>query len=123
MLEIKGAVAVITGGSAGIGACLARQWVKNGGKVVLAGRDPEKLSRMEKEIGEMGGDVATIVCHVTKEEDNQALAQLAVDKFGAINLIAPFAGITKDGLLLAPDCGCISQYYIKIRHNVSGNYP
>jgi 3-oxoacyl-[acyl-carrier protein] reductase len=103
MLEIKGAVAVITGGGDGIGACLAKHWAKEGGKVVIADIVSEKLSQMETEIQGTGGDVATIVCDVTKEEDNHALAQLAIDKFGAINLVAPFAGIIKDGLLLSPD--------------------
>ncbi len=103
MLEISGAVAVITGGHGGIGRALAKQWVKNGGKVVLAARSQDKLLQTEKEIREMGGGVATMVCDVTKEEDNHALACLAVEKFGAINLVVPCAGITKDGLMLATD--------------------
>jgi 3-oxoacyl-[acyl-carrier protein] reductase len=58
---------------------------------------------VEKEIREMGGDVAIIACDVTKEEDNRRLASLAVEKFGAINLVLPFAGITKDALMLSID--------------------
>lgn len=103
MLEIPGAVAVITGGGDGIGRSLAKQWVEYGGSVVLADIVADKLSRVEKEIREAGGQVVTIVCDVTKEEDNQALAKLAVDSFGAINLVAPFAGIIKDGLMLSID--------------------
>lgn len=103
MLQISGAVAVITGGASGIGETLAKQWVRHGGKVALADIVPENLSRVEKEIHEMGGESATIVCDVTSEKDNQALAHLAVEKFGAINLVAPFAGITKDALLLSTD--------------------
>ena len=103
MLEIEDAVAVITGGGDGIGACLARHWVEKGGKVVIADIIPDKLSQVESELKTIGGDIASIVCNVTKEEDNQALAQFAIDKFGAINLVAPFAGIIKDGLFLSPD--------------------
>jgi len=103
MLDIKDSVAVITGGGSGIGESIARYWVKNGGKVVLGDIVQEALSRVEKEIQDMGGEVATIVCDVTKEEDNTALAKLAIDKFGAINLVVPCAGIIKDGLFLSPD--------------------
>jgi 3-oxoacyl-[acyl-carrier protein] reductase len=77
--------------------------VQKGGKVVLGDVVDEGLSRVEKEIQEMGGQVATIKIDVTKEEDNAALAQLAIDKFGCINLVAPFAGIIKDGLFINTD--------------------
>jgi len=103
MLEVSGAVAVITGGGSGIGESVAKHWVKNGGKVVLADIVPESLRRVEKEIQEMKGEVAATICDVTKEEDNHALAHLAVEKFGAINLVVPCAGITKDSLMLSVD--------------------
>jgi len=103
MLEIPGSVAVITGGGSGIGEVLAKSWVKAGGKVVLADVIPENLARVEGEIKSSGGEAASILCDVTKEEDNHALAMLAIEKFGAINLIAPFAGILKDALMLNVD--------------------
>ena len=103
MLETSGAVAVITGGGSGIGEVVAKHWVKNGGKVVLADVVPESLRRVEKEIQEMGGEVAVTVCDVTKEDDNRALAHLAVERFGAINLVVPCAGIIKDNLMLSVD--------------------
>jgi len=51
----------------------------------------------------MGGEVATVVCNVTKEEDNAKLADEAIEKFGKINLVAPFGGIIKDGMLVSTD--------------------
>lgn len=100
MLEIKDAVAVITGGSGGIGKALAKFWVQNGGRAVIADIAEQALRTAAKEIG---GGVQTFVCDVTKEEACTALAQFAVDKFGRINLVAPFAGIISDGLLLSTD--------------------
>ncbi len=97
MLEIKDAVAVITGGASGIGLALARFWVKNGGKVVLADVSAEGL---EKAAAEIGGEATTVLCDVSKEEDNARLADTAIETFGRINLVAPFAGIIKDGLML-----------------------
>nr|HID59956.1 SDR family NAD(P)-dependent oxidoreductase [Desulfobacterales bacterium] len=46
MLDIKGSVAVITGGGSGIGESVAKYWIKNGGKVVLGDVVPEGLSRV-----------------------------------------------------------------------------
>ena len=103
MLSIEGAVAVITGGGGGIGEAIAKYWINNGGKVVLGDVMPDALERVESEIRATGGEVATLAGDVTKEEDNTALAQLAIDRFGAINLVVPCAGIIKDGLFLAPD--------------------
>lgn len=100
MLKIKDAVAVITGGASGLGLCLAQYWCARGGKVVLADLFPEAL---EKAKAQIEGPVHTVVCDVTKEEDNVRLAAEAIAAFGAINLLAPFAGIIKDGLFLAPD--------------------
>ena len=103
MLKISGSVAVITGGGSGIGESVAKYWVRHGGKVVLADIVQEGLSRVEKEIRELGGEVVTTICDVTKEEDNHALAVLALKKYGSINLILPCAGIIKDGLMLSVD--------------------
>jgi 3-oxoacyl-[acyl-carrier protein] reductase len=103
MLEIKDAVAVITGGAGGIGEELAKYWVRQGGKVVLGDISAEGLSRVESEIKAMGGEIATLAGDTTKEEDCGKLADLAIEKFGCINLVAPAAGIIRDGLLLATD--------------------
>jgi 3-oxoacyl-[acyl-carrier protein] reductase len=103
MLEIKDAVAVITGGAGGIGEELAKYWVRHGGKVVLGDISPQGLSRVEAEIKAMGGAAATLSCDTTKEEDCARLADLAIEKFGSLNLVAPCAGIIRDGLLVAPD--------------------
>ncbi len=103
MLDIKDSVAVITGGSGGIGLALARYWVANGGKVILADVIEDALANAEAEIKAMGGEVGTFYCNVTKEEDCGKLADFAIEKFGAINLVAPFAGIIKDALTVSPD--------------------
>jgi 3-oxoacyl-[acyl-carrier protein] reductase len=98
MLDIKGSVAVITGGASGIGLAVAKYWHQNGGKVVIGDVAEEGLAQAAKEIG---GDVVTVVGDVTSEADCARLADAAIDAFGCINLIAPFAGIIKDGLFLS----------------------
>jgi len=103
MLEIRNSVAVITGGAMGIGKEMARYWIRNSGKVVLGDVAEEELARTKAELEALGGEVATVVCNVTKEDDCARLADTAIEKFRQINLVAPFAGIIKDGLMLSPD--------------------
>lgn len=100
MLDIKGSVAVITGGASGIGLALAAYWLKNGGKVVIGDVVEDGLKKAKQDLS---GPIETVLCNVTKEEDCGRLADAAIQAFGQINLVAPFAGIIKDGLLLATD--------------------
>lgn len=103
MLSVKDSVAVITGGSGGIGRSLAEFWLKEGGKVVIADVQEEALRAAEAELRTISGDVASFSCNVTKEEDCTRLAKFAIEKFGAINLVAPFAGITGDAMMIKTD--------------------
>jgi 3-oxoacyl-[acyl-carrier protein] reductase len=103
MLTVKGSVAVITGGSGGIGKTLAEYWLKEGGKVVIADIQEEALRTTETELKQISGDISSFVCNVTKEDDCSRLAQFAIEKFGSINLVAPFAGITGDGMMIKTD--------------------
>ncbi len=100
MLEIDCSVAVITGGSGGIGRALAKYWLSQGGKVVLADLAEEALTRVANELN---GEVATVICDATKEADCAKLADTAIEKFGRIDLVAPFAGIIRDRMMVSPE--------------------
>jgi len=100
MLDIKGSVAVITGGASGIGLAVAKYWLEAGGKAVIADISQAGLARAS---ASLAGPVKTLVCDVTREEDCRRLAETAVETFGAINLVAPFAGIIWDGLMVNVD--------------------
>ena len=76
MLNIKDSVAVITGGGGGIGFAIAKFRVENGGKVVLGDVAQEPLDKAEAELKAMNGEVATIICDVTDEDDCGKLAEL-----------------------------------------------
>jgi 3-oxoacyl-[acyl-carrier protein] reductase len=103
MLEIRNAVAVITGGGGGIGLEIARYWVQSGGKAVIADVAPQFLVNAESQLKAMGGEVLSVVCNVTSEEDCGKLADAAIERFGKINLVAPFAGIIKDAMMVSTD--------------------
>jgi 3-oxoacyl-[acyl-carrier protein] reductase len=100
MLDIKDSVAVITGGASGIGFSLASYWLRNGGKVVIGDVVDDALKKAKQDLD---GPVETVLCNVTREEDCGRLADMAIAAYGQINLVAPFAGIIKDGLFLVTD--------------------
>ena len=101
MLDIKDSVAVITGAASGIGFSLAEYWVRCGGKAVLADIDTTALESARDTLGHECS--AAIGCNVADEADCHELARFAMDRFGAINLVAPCAGIFKDALLVSID--------------------
>jgi len=103
MLDIRGSVAVITGGAHGIGRALGEYWVAGGGKVVLADVSEELLEEAKRSLESLGGEAVAVTCNVVSEADCSWLAQRAIDLFGKINLVAPCAGITRDGLVLNTD--------------------
>lgn len=88
MTEIKGKVAVVTGGSSGIGKGIAQQLAANGAQVVIIGRNREALDRVASEIGgtAMQGDV-------TKLDQLVAIADRIRAEFGRLDILVNNAGI------------------------------
>lgn len=103
MLTIKDSVAVITGGGSGIGRALAEFWLRQGGRVVIADVAEGPLSQAEADLRQISAEVTSVCCNVTQEADCEKLADHAIATFGKINLVAPFAGITSDGLMIKTD--------------------
>ena len=102
-MELKGKVAVITGGASGIGESVAKSLASNGMKVVLGDMSAESLERVVKEINEAGGEAHGVVCNVTDETQVANLMDEAINKFGSLNVLFPSAGIIKDSLLISTD--------------------
>lgn len=93
---IKDKVVVITGASSGIGEATARLLASKGTKVVIGARREEKLAAIANELGE---NVAYKVTDVAKREDVKALIDLAVEKFGRVDVLYNNAGIMPQGNL------------------------
>jgi NADP-dependent 3-hydroxy acid dehydrogenase YdfG len=93
-------VFVITGASSGIGEATARRAAESGYRLVLAARREGKLRDLAEELG--GPERALAVrCDVTEWEDQQAMAQTALDRFGRIDVSFANAGFgAKRGFLV-----------------------
>ena len=80
---------LVTGSSRGFGRALCERIVAAGDKLVATARDPARLAPL----GEMGGDrVAIARLDVTDEKDAQAAVAMAVDRFGALDVLVNNAG-------------------------------
>lgn len=102
-MDIKGSVAVITGGGNGIGEAVAKHFVANGAKIVIVDMVQKNIDRVVGEIRDMGGEVVGVQANVTSEAETARFYQAAVEAFGKINIVVCCAGIIRDGTMLALD--------------------
>jgi NADP-dependent 3-hydroxy acid dehydrogenase YdfG len=84
-------VLLITGASSGIGAATARRAAEAGYRIVLAARREDRLRELAEELGGAQRAIA-VRCDVSDWEDDQALAQAALDSFGRIDAVFANAG-------------------------------
>lgn len=93
-------VAIVTGGSRGIGAAIVHRLAKDGLHVVAVARNQDKLAEVVQAAEGQGGAAEALACDVA---DPAALAnaiETIADKHGRLDVLVNNAGITRDGLLL-----------------------
>ncbi len=83
LLENK--VIIITGGSSGMGLGMAKEFVKQGAKVVITGRDAERLENAKNEILTFGSSIETFQMDVREVAHVEAMVNFAVEKYGRID--------------------------------------
>lgn len=86
-------VAIVTGGGTGIGRAAAEGFVMEGGKAVLIGRRAEKLAETADAIDPRGNSVATLAADVGRPETAQKATDLALSRFGGVDVLFNNAGI------------------------------
>lgn len=85
--ELDGKIALVTGGSRGIGEAIARAFAAQGASVIIAARKQPVLDKVVEEIRSAGGQAEGIVCHTGKAEDVQALFSGIQEKYGRLDIL------------------------------------
>src|SRR5260370_11377491 len=98
-VKLNGKVALVTGGTSGIGKATAMAFTRAGAKVVLTGRREKEGAQVVAEIKKLGGDAAFVRADVAKDADVKAMVDFAVDKFGRLDIAFNNAGVEWKGPL------------------------
>jgi 3-oxoacyl-[acyl-carrier protein] reductase len=97
---LAGRVAIVTGGSRGIGVAIATLLAEHGAAVVVSGRDADRLERAVKDLEASGATAVGVVADAASREDADRLTDTTRQRFGRIDVLVNNAGITRDGLLV-----------------------
>ena len=91
-MRLKDEVALITGGSRGIGRAIALRFAREGAHVVVAARNPASIESVEKEIHAFSGKALGVVCDVGNDAAVRDLVRSAEQRFGKIDILVNNAG-------------------------------
>ena len=101
MFDLSGHVALVTGGSRGIGASISRQLAGQGASVVINyNSSAEQAQALVNEVEAGGGKAIAVQGDVRKPEDTERLVASAVDTYGKIDILVNNAGFNRDTLIL-----------------------
>jgi len=96
-------IAIVTGGSRGIGASIVQKLARDGCHVVAIARNMEKLGEVCAGISSAGGSAEPVSCDISDTKALAAAIEKVSDTHGRIDVLVNNAGITKDGLFLRMD--------------------
>src|SRR5580658_1041028 len=92
LFDLNGKVAIVTGGSIGLGRQMAEGLAEAGADLVLCARKKERCEQAAQELEALGGDVLALGCDVKKPADVQAVIDATVERFGRLDILINNAG-------------------------------
>jgi short-subunit dehydrogenase len=116
-MELRKAVAVVTGASSGFGELTAKLFASEGARVALAARRTERLEAVEEQIAARGGNAIVVHCDVTKASDLEELRDRVDEAYGRCDVLVNNAGIPGGGPLVDLSPSTIEQV---VRVNLLG---
>lgn len=111
MSRLSGKIALITGGNSGIGLAAAIAFQKEGAKVIITGRNQERL---DEALNQLGGDALSIQGDVSNLDDLDRLFETVKEKYGQIDVLFANAGLAK----VAP-IGDVNEEHFDLHMNVN----
>ena len=86
MYRLNGKVAIVTGGTKGIGYGIAEEFIKEGARVVICGRNEETGFAAAAELQKLGGEIHFVSCDVGTIASLDELVEETVDHFGRLDI-------------------------------------
>lgn len=102
-LGLKGKVAVVTGGTEGIGKATALKLAQEGASVAICARRQELLDRVADDIGRTGAQVLAMAADMGKPADIERFMKAVIDRYGRIDILVNNAGTSARGKFLEVD--------------------
>ena len=93
MSRLNGKVAIVTGGTKGIGYGIAEEFIKEGARVVICGRNRETGVAAAADLQKLGGEILFVACDVGNIDSLDDLINQTVDHFGRLDVYVANAGI------------------------------
>lgn len=117
-MKLKGKIAIVTGGSAGIGKATAARFLQEGAVVGICGTNPEKLQKAAEELSPLG-TLRSFVVNIGNKEQVEEMAGKMLAEFGHVDILVNNAGITRDAQFYKMSD---EQFEQVIDVNLKGNY-
>lgn len=92
-MRLENKVAVVTGASSGVGRALALLFASEGAKVVAVARRKERLVELEQLAKDLNGEIIAFGADISVEENNYAMIDFAIEKFGKFDILINNAGL------------------------------
>jgi len=92
-MKLQGKTVIVTGAAAGMGEAIAKKFAAEGAKVVATDINKETLDQVVNEITENGGEAIGLVSNIGKQEDVNEMVDLALEKYGSLDVLVNNAGI------------------------------
>jgi len=92
LFDLNGKVAIVTGGSIGLGRQMAEALAEAGADLVLCARKKERCEKAAKELETLGADVLALGCDVKKPAEVQSVLDATVERFGRLDILINNAG-------------------------------
>jgi 3-oxoacyl-[acyl-carrier protein] reductase len=123
---LKNKVALVTGGSAGIGEAIALRYVQEGAHVIVFGTNSERLEQVHEKMKGLkvlpDQKFMALVCNVSSKQSVETAVEEITKSFGQVDILVNNAGITRDGLLMKmkeEDWDAVMETNLKSAYNLA----
>src|SRR5262245_12433454 len=114
-LGLRGKVAIVTGGSRGIGKATVCDFAKEGCKIAFSARGEDALRATAQEVKALGAEVLPVAADMTSTEDIERLVQETVATFGGVDILVNNVGGSRGGLTWdTPDEDWAEVFYLNL---------